>query len=65
MPLKTCKARCRTDLEDTMIHGGRFDHDHVEEEEEGTDMQTEGSCRTLTKQPITRSVNMGNSASTL
>ena len=29
---KTCKARCRTDLEDTMILGGRCDHDHVEEE---------------------------------
>ena len=30
---KTCKARFRTDLEDTMILGGRFDHDHVEEED--------------------------------
>ena len=54
MPEKntTCKARCSTDLEDTMILGGRFDHDHVEKEEEGTetDMQTEGSSRTLTKQ---------------
>ena len=53
MPEKqTCKARCRTDLENTMILGGRFDHDHVEEEEEGTekDMQTEGSSRTLTNQ---------------
>ena len=48
----TCKARFRTDLEDTMILGGRFDHDHLEKEEESTetDMQTEGSSRTLTKQ---------------
>ena len=29
---KTWKARCRSDLEDTMILGERFDHDHVEEE---------------------------------
>ena len=23
------KASCRTDLEDTLILGGRYDHDHV------------------------------------
>ena len=30
---KTFKARCRTDLEDTLIPGGLFNHDHVEEED--------------------------------
>ena len=43
--------RCRTDLEDIMILGGRFDQDHVEEEdrtiERQADMQTEGSNRTF------------------
>ena len=28
---KTSKTRCRTDLENTMILGGRFDHEHLEE----------------------------------
>ena len=36
---KTCKARCRTDLEDTMILGGRFDQDHVEEEDRTIERQ--------------------------
>ena len=27
------KKTCRTDLEDTMILGRRFDHDHVKEED--------------------------------
>ena len=30
---KPCKARFRTDLEDTMLFGGGFDHDHVEEKD--------------------------------
>ena len=36
---KTCKARCRTDHEDTMILGGRFDQDHVEEEDRTIERQ--------------------------
>ena len=37
---KNCKGRCRTDLEDTMILGGRFDHEHVEEEDRTIERQT-------------------------
>ena len=66
--------RCRTDLEDIMILGGRFDHDHVEEEDRILERQ---ALRQTCKQKavaepcerpnkhITRSVNRGNSASTL
>ena len=36
---KTCKAICRTDLEDTLILGGRFDHDHVEEDDRTIERQ--------------------------
>ena len=39
MGKNTCKARCRTDLEDTMILGGRFDHGHVEEEDRTVERQ--------------------------
>ena len=39
MRKKTCKARCRTDFEDTMILGGQFDHDHVEEEDRTIERQ--------------------------
>ena len=31
--------RCRTDLEDIMILEGRFDHDHVEEEDRTIERQ--------------------------
>ena len=31
--------RCRTDLEDIMILGGRVDHDHVEEEDRTIERQ--------------------------
>ena len=71
---KTCKARCKTDLDDTMILGGRFDHDPVEEEDRTIERQTlrqtckqkavAEPCERLNKL-ITRSVNRGNSASTL
>ena len=37
---KTCKARFRTYLEDTMIFGGMFDQDHVEEEDRTIERQT-------------------------
>ena len=65
--------RCRTDLEDIMILGGRFDQDHVEEDRtierqalRQTCKQKAGTepCERTNKQ-ITRSVNRGNSASTL
>ena len=71
---KTCKARCKTDLEYTMILGGRFGHDHAEEEDKTIERQ---ALRQTYKQKavaepcerpnklITRSVNRGNSASTL
>ena len=36
---KTCKARCKTDLEDTMVLGERFDHDHAEEEDRTIERQ--------------------------
>ena len=36
---KTCKARYKTDLEDTMILGGRFDYDHAEEEDRTIERQ--------------------------
>ena len=74
MKKKTFKARCRTDLDDTMILGGRFDHDHVKEEDRTIERQ---ALRQTWKQKavaepcerpnklITRSVNRGNSASTL
>ena len=70
----TCKARCRTDLEDTMILGGRFDHEHVKEEDRTIERQ---ALRQTCKQKavtepcespsklIDRSMNRGNSASTL
>ena len=65
--------RCRTDVEDIMIIGGRFDQDLVEEEDRTIERQalrqtckqkavTE-PCERINKQ-ITRSVNRGNSAST-
>ena len=71
---KTCKARCRTDLEDTMILGGLLDHDHVEEEDGTIERQALGqTCKEKEEaEPcerpnklFTRSVNRGNSASTL
>ena len=71
---KSCKTRCKTDLEYTMILGGRFDHYHAEEEDRTIERQ---ALRQTYKQKavaepcerpnklITRSVNRGNSASTL
>ena len=35
----TFKARCRTDLEDIMILGELFDHDHVEEKDRTVERQ--------------------------
>ena len=71
---KICKARCKTDLEDTMILGGQLDHDHVEEEDRSierlslrqtcTQKAVAEPCERLNKL-ITRLVNRGNSASTL
>ena len=73
---KTCKARCRNDLEDTIILD-RFlipNHDPVEGEDRTIERQ---ALRQTCKQKavaepcerpnklITRSVNRGNSASTL
>ena len=62
--------RCRTDLEDTMILGGRFDRDHVEEEDRTIERQAlRQTCKQkAVAEPCERpykSVNRGNSASTL
>ena len=74
MGKKNCKARCRTDFVDTMILGGRFDDEHVEEEDRTIERR---ALRQACKQKavaepcerpnklIARSVNKGNSASTL
>ena len=66
---KTCKARCRTDLEDTKILGGRFDHEHVEEEDRTIERQ---ALRQKCKQKAVAEPcdnhqvgEQGNSASTL
>ena len=68
------EKRCRTDLENTMLLGERFDHDPVEEEDRTIERQ---ALRQTCKQKavaepcerpnklITRSVNRGNSVSTL
>ena len=70
----TCKARCRTDLEDTIIRGGRLDQDHVEEEDKNIERQAlRQTCKQMAEAEscerpnklITRSGNRGNSASTL
>ena len=37
---KTCKTRCRTDHDDTMILGGRFDHDHIENDDRTIERQS-------------------------
>ena len=74
MGKKTCIARCRTDLEDTMILGGRFDHEHVKEEDitiERQALRQTGKQKAVAEpcerpnKLIANSVNRGNSASTL
>ena len=36
---KACNARCKTDLDETMILGGRFEHSHAEEDDRTLERQ--------------------------
>ena len=64
---KTCKARYKTDLEDTMILGGRFEDRTIERKALRQTYEQKAVAEPCERpnKLITRSVNRGNSASTL